>query len=101
MSELRHIHSYQFAPGLALERFDDEAILFVAEQDVLLTVNRGAADLFEAAVAAFADRTFDRGAAAAWFADAFELTAAEVPGKLLPVLAFALRQGIVVKPPSF
>jgi hypothetical protein len=35
------------SPGLAIERFDDEAVVCM-DRDTLITVNRGGADLFEA-----------------------------------------------------
>ena len=92
---MRKKFSYRFSPDLAIERFDEEAILFVAERDALITVNRGAADLFEAMAGAFYGRTFDRSEAAAWFESTFDLPPEDVPAKLLPMLAFAVRQGIL------
>jgi hypothetical protein len=94
---LRKEFSYRFAPDLAIERFDEEAILFVAERDALITINRGAADLFEAMADAFYGRTFDRREAAAWFERTFDLPPEDVQAKLLPVLAFAFRNRIIFK----
>ena len=89
--------AYRFSPNLAIERFSDEAILFVAERDALITVNRGAADFFEAAVKAFSERSFGREEVTEWFESSFDLPTEEVTSKLLPLLAFAVRHGIVVK----
>ena len=97
MVALHKVFSYSFSPGLAIERFDDEAILFVADRDALITVNRGGADLFEVAYNAFVDRSFGREDAVAWFEDTFDLPAEEVTPKLVPLLAFAVRHGIVLK----
>jgi hypothetical protein len=94
---VRKVFSYRFSPDLAIERFADEAILFVAARDELITINQAAADLFEAAVAAFAGRSFDCKAAIEWFAYTYDLTVDDVNSKLRPLLAFAVRHGIVVR----
>ena len=94
---VRKVFSYRFSPDLAIERFADEAILFVAARDELITINQAAADLFEAAVAAFADRSFGLLEAMVWFASTYDLAAGEVDLKLRPLLVFAVRHGIVVR----
>ena len=97
MIALHKLSSYQFSSDLAIERFAEEAILFIAERDALITVNCGGADLFEAAVMAFADRSFGREEATAWFVNTFDLPTEDMQLKVLPLLAFAVRHGIVVK----
>jgi hypothetical protein len=94
---VRKVFSYRFSPDLAIERFADEAILFVAARDELITINLAAADLFEAAVAAFADCSFGLSEAMVWFATTYDLAAGEVDLKLRPLLVFAVRHGIVVR----
>ena len=94
---LHKLTSYQFSPDLAIERFADKAILFVAEWDALITVNRGGADLFESATLEFADHAFGRAEAAAWFESTFDLPSEDVQLKVLSLLTFAVRHGIVVK----
>lgn len=94
---MRKVFSYRFSLDLAIERFADEAILFVAARDELITINQAAADLFEAAVAAFAGRSFGLSEAMVWFASTYDMAAGEVDLKLRPLLVFAVRHGIVVR----
>ena len=93
---MRKEFSYRFSPGLAIERFADESLLFVAGRDALITINQAAADLFAEASGAFADRSFDLKAAVAWFACTYDLTLDDVNSKLRPLLAFAVRYGILI-----
>jgi hypothetical protein len=97
VAAVRKEFSYRFSPDLGIERFADEAILFVAERDALITINQAAADLFAEAWAAFADRSFNFKAAVAWFACTYDLTLEDVNLKIRPLLAFAVRSGIIVR----
>ena len=94
---MRKEFSYRFSPDLGIERFADEAILFVAGRDALITINQAAADLFAEAWTAFADRSFNLKAAVVWFACTYDLTLEDVNSKLRPLLAFAVRYGIIVR----
>ena len=49
---------YRLAPDLAVEDFDDKAILFLASQDHLITVNRSAAAVLKIMRREFGKRGF-------------------------------------------
>ena len=86
---------YAFATGVYLERFDDEALLLVADRDRLLTVNAAAADLFALAIQAFGSRPFSPGEAGDWLAGQYALAARDCRAKARELLAFGLRHGLI------
>ena len=43
------MHYYQISPHIYLEYFEEDAVLLVADQDFMVTVNHAGAQLFEQA----------------------------------------------------
>lgn len=82
---------YRFAPNLFLERFDQEALLLVADCSRLLTINAAAADLFELAMAEFAARSVTVDDIANWLEQHYDLTREACHAWSRELLAFALK----------
>jgi hypothetical protein len=95
---------YLLSPSVYLERFDAEALLLVADWNRLLTINPGAADLFELSSAEFRARDFTSADLTAWLCRHYDLPVAECRSKSRELLAFALKHHIVEraapKPPA-
>ena len=91
------MRNYLLSKDVFIEKFDDEAILFVANRDVMLTVNPAAAELFETAHAVLADRSFSRGECTDFLLDTYEITAEQAQRQTLSLLSFGLRNRIVIK----
>ena len=83
--------TYRLATELYLEWFDDEALLLVAECDLLLTLNRAGGVLFEALSATFFGRFFTLQDGSDWLGENYELTAAACRKQARSLLAFALK----------
>ena len=92
--------AYRLSPSLYLEWFDDEALLLVADSDLLLTINRGAGELFEALAEAFSGRTFTLPDAVVWLGRNYELAAAACRTQARNLLAFALKHRLVAPVPA-
>ncbi|PLX72411.1 MAG: hypothetical protein C0614_13855, partial [Desulfuromonas sp.] len=91
---MRH---YRLSQDVYVEMFADEAILFVANLDVMLTVNAAAAELFEAARSVLADRPFTRGECTSFLLDTYDMTPDQAERQTLSLLSFGLRNHIVIK----
>ena len=87
--------SYRFSSPLYLEWFDDEALLLVADRDLLLTVNRAAGELFEALAEAFAGRPLTLADGIAWLGENYDLATAACRVEARALLAFALKHRLV------
>lgn len=87
---------YHLVSSLHLEWFDDEALLLVADQHLLLTVNAAAATLFESLSAFFAGRTFTLAEGVEWLDRHYELTAEACRQQARGLLAFALKYHLAV-----
>ena len=95
LQTLRAGRWYVFADGLCLERFDGEALLLVAEQHRLLTINAAAADLFDLAVKCFGSRPFSLQQGCDWLAGEYALDAQACRVKARELLTFGLRYGLL------
>ncbi len=91
------VRRFRLGERVYLERFDSEALLLVADQDRLLTVNAAAADLFAAVRAFFGSTSFTVEEAAAWLTSRYALTPRQCRDKLRELLAFGLRHGLVCR----
>jgi len=89
---MRH---YRLSPDVYLERFDEDAILFVADRARMVTVNRAAAELYEAACTALSDRPFTPAEGAELLLRSYDLAAEDALRQVQAMLAFGLRQRIV------
>ena len=86
---------YQFSPHLVAERFDDEALVLVAEQDRFLTINRAALDLMELMRCAFGERGFSVQELAALLDGHYELSLEQSSQEAQAVVAAWFDQGIL------
>lgn len=91
------MHCYHFSPDVYVERFDDDAILFLADRDLMLTVNLAAGELYEAARSALGKRPFNRRECTEFLIDNYELSSAEADRQTRSLLSFGLRHRILVK----
>jgi len=88
---------YCLSEKLSLECFGDEAILLVADWDRLLTLDRIAAQLFVLLQAKLGTEPFDRTDVSMLLSEHYDLGASDVDAEVVKLLAFGLRQGIVLK----
>lgn len=89
------ISVFRLSPKIYLERFDDGALLLVADRDRLLSVNLAAAELFDEVSRTFASKSFTLEQGCAWLASQYELRPGECLARARGLLAFGLRQGLV------
>ena len=88
---------YRLSPNVHIELFDKEAILFVADRDLMVTVNQAGAELFEVAKGALKDLPFTRYECRDFLLENYDLTAEEAEEEAVSLLSFGLRNRIVVK----
>lgn len=86
---------YCVQPDIHIERFDEKAILFVAEQDRLITVNAASADLLQWVRDRFGAEPFNVVELASGLSASFAIDShkASVEGRRL--IGFGRRQGLV------
>jgi len=89
------ISTFRLSPRIYLERFDDGALLLVADRDRLLSVNVAAAELFDDVSRTFASKSFTLEQGRDWLASRYELCPEECLAKARGLLAFGLRQGLI------
>ena len=89
---------YQFSPHLVIERFDDEGLVLVAEQDRFLTINRAALDLMELMRSAFGERGFSVQELVALLDGHYELSLEQSSQEAQAVVAAWFDQGILTLP---
>jgi hypothetical protein len=88
---------YQFSPHLYLEFFEADAVLLIADRDVMVTLNHAAARLFEEALELFQDRTFSRSDCVDFLLHNYDMTASEAEREVRSLLGFGLIMALVVK----
>lgn len=86
---------YRFAANIFLERFNDDAVFLVAEQNMMVTVNHAAAGLYEKAFKELGREPFTRHDCHAFLLKHFDLEAEAAVREMRLSLAFALRQALV------
>jgi hypothetical protein len=91
---MRH---FRLSSRVYLERFDADALLLVADRQLLLTVDAASAELFTEAARTFGDRPFTAQQGGDWLADGFDLSAQECRDKIRELLAFGLKYGLVCR----
>lgn len=89
------ISAFRLSPRIYLERFDDGALLLVADRNRLLCVNDAAADLFDEISRTFASKSFTVEQGYDWLASQYELHPGECLARTRGLLAFGLRQGLI------
>ena len=88
---------YRISPQVFIEFFDEDAVLLVADQDLMVTVNHAAAQLFEQAALQSAGRFFNRSDWVNFLRQNFQLNQVNAERQVRSILGFALRHGLVEK----
>lgn|GEM_PF-2724305 len=88
---------YQLSPHVAIEFFDEDAVMLVADRDVIVTVNQVAAQIFQHAQEIIGNETFNRSACVDFLLENYQLSGQEAEGQMRSMLSFGLRQGLVLK----
>ena len=88
---------YQLSPHVFIEFFDEDAVILVADRDVIMTVNQMAAQIFQHARQVVGSETFNRSACVDFLLENYQLTGQEAAGQMRSMLGFGLRQGLVLK----
>jgi len=89
--------SYQLLPDVHIERFDDQAVLFIAKADRLITVNAASADLYTKILTKFGRKPFDIDEVVAFVCFSFQISVVDALAQVRRLLSFGLRQGLVCK----
>jgi len=90
-------HFYRFSEELSLESFGDESILQVADWDRLLTLDATAVRLFSLLQSKLGTKPFSRNSLSQLLCEYYDLSKAEADAEMASILAFGLKQGIVLK----
>ena len=88
---------YQLSPHVFIEFFDEDAVMLVADRDVMVTVNQMAAQIFQHAREMVGNETFNRSACVDFLLENYQLSGQEAAGQMRSMLGFGLRQGLVLK----
>lgn len=91
------MHCYQLSPHVCMELFDEDAVLLVADRDVMVTVNHAAAQLFKMGRETVGDGLFSRSDCVTFLLNHFELTKLDAEKKMRSMLSFGLKQCLVLK----
>lgn len=89
--------SFQLLPDIHIERFDDQAVLFVAKQDRLITVNAASAELYAEILAKFGQKPFAIDEIVTFICLSFQISSNDALAQVRRLLSFGLRQGLVCK----
>lgn len=88
---------YQLSPHVFVETFADDAVLLIADRDVMVRVNHAAAQLYEQARGALGDESFSRADCVALLLETFDLSRPDAERQVRSLLGFALRQALARK----
>jgi hypothetical protein len=91
------VNRYHISPHVFIEFFDEDAVLLVADRDLMVTVNHAAAMLYEQASLQSAGRSFNRSDWVNFLLRNFQLNQANAERQVRSILGFALRHGLVEK----
>ena len=91
------MHCYQISPHIYLESFAEDAVLLIADQDFMITVNHAGAHLFKLAQEAIGNGPFSRADCVKFLLDNYELTTFEAEKKMRSILGFGLVHDVIVK----
>lgn len=91
------MHLYHLSPHVFLELFAEDAILLIAERDLMVTVNLAAARLFEQARELIGDRPFSRSDCRDFLLEQYELDEVQAEHQTRSILGFSLRQKLIVR----
>lgn len=91
------MQQYQLSPHVFLELFTDDAVLLVADRNIMVTINHAAARIYELASATANDKTFTRSDLLNFLLDNFDVSQTQAELQLRSLLCFGLRHGVVYK----
>jgi len=91
------LNCYQLSPHVFIEFFDEDAVILIADRDVIITVNQMAAQFFQHAREMVSNKTFNRSACVDFLLENYQLSGQEAAGQMRSMLGFGLRQGLVLK----
>lgn len=91
---MRH---YRLCSQVYVESFDDEAIFFAADNQLMVTVNQEAAELYELFRCDRGQQPFTRDECSAFLIDNYELSAEQADAEVSSLLCFGLRKRIILK----
>ena len=91
------MHCYRIPSHVFIEFFDEDAVMLVADQDLMVTVNHAAAKLFEQASLHFAGGSFNRIDCVSFLLQNFQIDQTHAEQQARSLLGFALRHGLVEK----
>lgn len=93
------MHCYQLSANVYLETFKDEAVLLVADRDVMITVNHAAAQLFECARESIGANEFGRSDCVRFLSENYDVSVREAEEQMRSILGFGLKQRMILKKP--
>jgi hypothetical protein len=88
---------YQLSPDVYVELFGEEAVLFIAEEDRLITVNAASADLYKKIRVTFGLQPFAADEIVSFLCSTFHIGINDAVSQVRRLLTFGLRQGLVSK----
>lgn len=88
---------YKMSSHVFLEVFEEDAVLFVADRNEMLSINHAAAELFGMAQNAAGEKTFTRAEFFDFLLDNYQMSKLEAEQRMRAVLGFCLQRGIVQK----
>ena len=91
------MNCYQLSPHVLIEFFDDDAVMLVADRDVIVTVNQMAAQIFQHARERVGNETFNRTACVDFLLENYQLSVQDAAAQMRALLGFGLRQGLILK----
>lgn len=91
------MHCYQIFPHIYLEHFDEDAVLLVADRDVIVTVNHAAAQLFKQAQASVGNGLFSRSDCVNFLLENYDLSNLDAEKMMRSIIGFGLMQHVIFK----
>ena len=91
------MRGYRLSPHMFLEVFDQDAVLLLADRDVMVTINHAAAELFAQVRLNFAGKLFSRLDFLNLLLLVYEIDRPEAEHQVRSLLGFAIRHGLVMQ----
>lgn len=91
------MHCYQLSPNVYLEHFQEDAVLLIADRDVMVTVNHAAAQLYESARESVGGDHFERSDCVCFLLKNYKLSDCEAEEQMRSLLGFGLKHRMVLK----
>ena len=88
--------TYHLSPNLAIEHFEEKALILVAEQDKFLTVNQAAASLLKLTQDAFGGKTFSEKDLSSLFLKHYHIPETKARDTVRKIIVSWLKYGILI-----